>query len=43
MASVTEDQLSWALCRILELEESLEEARDTIRRLVAGDSQEWET
>ena len=37
-----EDQLSWALCRILELEESLDEANDTINRWVAGNVMEWD-
>lgn len=37
-----EDQLSWALSRVLELEEMLTEANDRISQLVAGESIEWE-
>lgn len=36
------DQLSWALSRILELEEALEEANNVIRRLRDGSAVEWE-
>lgn len=42
MATTIEDQLSWALARILELEESLEDVQDTIRRLVEGDACRWD-
>jgi hypothetical protein len=46
MTPLLEDQLSWALCRILELEEELEETRDINCRLVDGDGaaewQEWD-
>jgi hypothetical protein len=43
MTSLLEDQLSWALCRILELEELLEEALDINHRLVEGDgATEWQ-
>ncbi len=42
MASLIEDQLSWALCHIIELEELLEEALDINRRLIDGDdATEW--
>ncbi len=36
------DQLSYANCQILQLEELLEEAHDRIRRLIEGDLVEWE-
>jgi hypothetical protein len=36
-----EDQLSWALSRISELEELLEEAYLNHRRMVAGEPAEW--
>lgn len=36
------DELSWALGRILELEERLEEANNNIRRLIDGDPVEWD-
>ncbi len=36
-----EDRYCWALSRIADLEEDLEEAQDTIRRLIAGDAVEW--
>lgn len=36
------DQLSYANCQILHLEELLEEAHDRIRRLIEGDLVEWE-
>jgi hypothetical protein len=39
---IESDQLSWALCRILELEELLEESNDQIHRLIEGLSTEWE-
>jgi hypothetical protein len=42
MTPLLEDQLSWALCRILELEEALDEANDAIYRLVEGDAMEWD-
>lgn len=42
MATTIEDQLSWALARIIELEESLEDAQDTIRRLVEGNACRWD-
>ncbi len=42
MASILEDQLSYALARNRELEEKLSEARDTIRQLVEGNQAEWE-
>lgn len=42
MTTVTDDQLSWALAHIVELEELLEDAHDTIRRLVDGDATEWD-
>jgi exonuclease VII small subunit len=42
MASAIEDQLSYAFARIRELEEELEEARDTIRQLWEGNVAEWE-
>ena len=41
MATTIEDQLSWALARIIELEESLENAQDIIDRLVEGNATEW--
>jgi hypothetical protein len=37
-----EDQLSYAIARIHELEDELGEARDTIRQLVEGNQAEWE-
>ena len=37
-----EDQLSWALVRILEPEELLDDTRDQVRRLVEGCTCEWE-
>jgi hypothetical protein len=43
MATIIEDQLSWALARIIELEECLENAQDTIDRLVEGNATEWDT
>jgi hypothetical protein len=42
MAFYAEDQLSWALARILELEEALEEAKDTINQLVGGNACRWD-
>ena len=42
MASARDDQLSCALCRILELEEALDEANDTIHRLVEGNVTRWD-
>ena len=42
MASNIDDQLSYALARIRELEDELAEAKDTIRQLVEGNLAEWE-
>lgn len=42
MTSALDDQLSYALARIRELEDELGEARDTIRQLVEGNVAEWE-
>ena len=42
MTSALDDQLSWALCRILELEEALDEANDIIHRLVEGNVTKWD-
>jgi hypothetical protein len=36
-----EDQLSWALSRISELEELLEETKDRMRCIVEGEAAEW--
>lgn len=41
MASVIEDRLSWALSRILELEELLEESHNQMQRMVEGEAAEW--
>jgi predicted transcriptional regulator len=41
-STTIEDQLSWALSRISELEQELGEARETIRRLIEGDPVDWE-
>lgn len=38
-----EDHYGWALSRIEDLEDQLAEAKDTIRRLVEGDLQGWDT
>jgi hypothetical protein len=37
-----EDRYSWALSRILELEDLLEDAQDQVHRLVNGDAVEWD-
>jgi hypothetical protein len=42
MCSALRDQLSYALTRIQELEEMLEECHDTNRRLRDGDLVEWD-
>jgi len=42
MVVTIEDRLSWALSRIHELEEELEETRDIVRRLTEGNPVEWE-
>jgi hypothetical protein len=42
MCSALRDQLSYALARIQELEEMLEECHDTNRRLRDGDLIEWD-
>ena len=42
MTFAHDDELSCALCRILELEEALDEANDTIHRLVEGNVTKWD-
>jgi len=42
MASAVDIQLSYALCRIIELEEALGEANEIIHRLIEGDAAEWD-
>jgi hypothetical protein len=43
METTIEDQLSWALAKIQDLEESLENAQDIIDRLVEGNVTRWDT
>jgi hypothetical protein len=38
-----ENRYSWALSHIFDLEEQLSEVRESIRRLIEGNPQEWDT